>query len=219
MEEIRLKGEFLRIKDKDNYYYGGAQEWAPKKYVRDYGCGVVSSANVIKTLECKGKDNIYGKEDFTKFCEDLRKKYLPVIPKFGMNGLFMALGMNAYFLFKSLPYRAFWGVKINKLYREMERMLREGIPVVLAIGPNFPNLFGKHKLSLYDKRNGKYAPTLETKAHYVTVTGFDDKWIRISSWGKQYFINREEYALYIKKYSLPLFSNILLIKRKKQDYF
>jgi hypothetical protein len=45
----------------------------------------------------------------------------------------------------------------------------------------------------------------------VTVTGMDDEWLQIASWGKRYFIRRCEYMEYIRKNSSYFASNILHI--------
>ena len=54
---------------------------------------------------------------------------------------------------------------------------------------------------------------VSTKAHFVTITGMDEEWLRISSWGKEYFINRREYDDYVKTHSTWLVSNIGLVRR------
>ena len=51
------------------------------------------------------------------------------------------------------------------------------------------------------------------ESHYVTVTGLDDEWAQISSWGREYYINRREYDAFVRLHSASLFSNILYIKR------
>lgn len=94
-------------------------------------------------------------------------------------------------------------------------MLREDIPVILSIGPNFPLLWQKKELTLHIQTNeGSFYPGPATHAHYVTVTGMDDTWLQISSWGRKYFINRNEYLQYVKAHSARLVSNILYVKKK-----
>ena len=53
-----------------------------------------------------------------------------------------------------------------------------------------------------------------TKAHYVTVTGSEDRFFRISSWGKLFYIDKGEYFSYIKQHSSSVISNILKIERR-----
>ena len=216
-ESIQLQSAFPIIKDGDNVYYGGAQQWWPQQYVRGYGCGVVGCANLLLTcVNAPADGQMMSKEDYVRFADKLRRKFLPVIPKFGMNGLVMAAGMHLYFKVNNIPMSARWGCAGKNLYAQIGRMLREGIPVVLAIGPNSPNLFGKHRLNLYRKRSDAFVLAETTKAHYVTVTGMDDKWLKISSWGREYYLNRSEYDEYVKKHSNRLFSSIMVITKKKK---
>ncbi|MCA5962640.1 hypothetical protein LC724_22785 [Blautia sp. RD014234] len=95
-------------------------------------------------------------------------------------------------------------------------MLAHDIPVILLVGPNFPFVWGKHRLNMYHRSpEGEYSPSCQIKAHFVTVTGMDDTWMRVSSWGKEYYINRQEYVNYVKKHSSFLISNICYIKSRK----
>ena len=52
------------------------------------------------------------------------------------------------------------------------------------------------------------------KAHYVTVTGSELNDLRISSWGREFYINKGEYFSYIKQHSNSIISNILMIERR-----
>ena len=102
-------------------------------------------------------------------------------------------------------------------------MLEEGIPVTLSIGP-----MGKHGVVFYDwvpKTNNHYNFECNfhdelVAGHYVTVTGFMEdeergrRMLEISSWGRKYYIDYDEYELAVKKYSNFLFSNILYIRNK-----
>ena len=153
--------------------------------------------------------------EYIDYTKHLRHFYLPIIPKFGMNGLFMALGMNVYFLRKRLPFRARWGCLSKNIFKHIEEMLVADIPVVLAAGPNWPNLFGKHRLNMYEFLGGQYVVTASMRAHYVTVTAMDDEYMTISSWGKKFSIKRDEFMEYAGKHSNFLFSSILVIKAGK----
>ena len=87
--------------------------------------------------------------------------------------------------------------------------------MILSVGPNFPAVWEKHKLKFYRKiTDGNYRPAAATKAHYVTATALDAEWLRISSWGKEYYINREEYEAFVKAHSSYLFSNLVYLSKK-----
>ena len=77
----------------------------------------------------------------------------------------------------------------------------------------FPAVWKKDRLPLYSKReNGSFIRSSSAKSHYVSVTGLDDEWARISSWGREYYINRMEYDDFVRRHSSRIFSNILYIK-------
>ena len=82
------------------------------------------------------------------------------------------------------------------------------------MGQNIP-FWRKHKLCLYRQENGLYFPAAEVKAHFVVVTGLENGYLQISSWGKEYYISWQEFEKYVKKYSSFLVSNICLITEKK----
>ena len=204
-----LKHPFLEIESRYGTAYGGNQAWFPHKFLRKSGCGVISAANVL--LYKKGKCQVTEAE-YIDFAKNLWKYYFPVIPGFGMNGLTLVIGMNRYFLRKQLPYRACWKFSGKKLLGRIDRMLAQDIPVILSVGPNFPQFWGKETLNLYRKtKDRSYVLSTKTNAHFVTVTGREGRWLQISSWGKEFYISIKEYQEYVKKYSNSLVSNILYI--------
>jgi len=76
----------------------------------------------------------------------------------------------------------------------------------------------KHRVRLYVKgADGIYRSNSSIKAHYVTVTGLDRRWMRVSSWGKEYYISRGEYEQYVKKHSSFLISNIVAVTETKRQ--
>ena len=115
---------------------------------------------------------------------------------------------------RGLPYRASWAFSGSKLWERVREMLDRDVPVILSIGPNFPLIWRKERLPFYSRRaDGSFVRTSSAKSHYVTVTGMDDSWVQISSWGREFFINRQEYDAFVKQHSTPLFSNVMYVKR------
>ena len=77
-----------------------------------------------------------------------------------------------------------------------------------------PAVWKKDRLPFYSRRDdGSFVRSSSAKSHYVSVTGLDDEWARISSWGREYYIRRSEYDDFVKRHSSQVFSNILYIKR------
>ena len=96
----------------------------------------------------------------------------------------------------------------------MESHSGYAIPVILAVGPNFSLFRKKHKLNFYVKNGEEYTFACQTAAHYVTVTAMEEQYLKISSWGKEYFINVQEYADYVKRYSSYFVSNVFYIRKR-----
>ena len=210
--------------------------------IRAFGCGLISAVDILAYIERReksfGEDDIHHAEGHV--CDDTCFKldqYRDRINEFervhfhvsywlGIPGTRLARKMNRFFIKKKLPYRAKWGMSGKKLLPRLKEMLESDIPATLGIGPGF---FKKDRLPLYvlklDKDgdfeygNLKYSIKKRgtTKDHYVTVTGvMEDEsrtLLEISSWGKRYYIDFDEYTAYVKKCDNYIFSNILYIRR------
>ena len=107
----------------------------------------------------------------------------------------------------------------GRSWRMLDYFESNDIPVIISIGPGF---FRKQKVKFYncEEKDGKlkFKPVTQTKDHYVTITGVLETenvtMMEISSWGKKYYVNWEEYKRYVRKYDNYYFSNILYIKKK-----
>jgi len=138
---------------------------------------------------------------------------MPIIPRFGKTGPALALGLNAYFSRYSIPLRARWCIGHEKLFERIEEMLKADFPAIFSVGANFPLFWGKHRVRLYTRSNsGAMSAVTGTRAHFMTVTGIDSEFLRVSSWGKEYFISRREYSAYVKAHGCPVTSNIMYIR-------
>lgn len=209
---------------RNGFSHGGNQSWADNKTLRKYGCGLVAGTDLMLYLhqtrpDCRSHlfDDVPEKgglseELYLELLRTVNGKYLPVIPFFGMNGFMLAGGLNRYFRHSRIDLRAGWRMFSFGLWETMNRMLEEDIPVIFSIGANFPMVWRGQKLKLYVRRGDSYISTAAVNAHYVTVTGLDDRWLEVSTWGKKYYINREEFTRYVRKYSCYLFSNIVEIR-------
>ena len=206
--------------------YGGTQNLLPRKNIRDSGCGLISSANLLAYLTRFHdlRDGLFDRiirldpiplTEFNRACMRLCRGFLRPLPHVGMTGTGVALGLNREFRRRGIPYRASWCFRAGPMWKRMESMLCRDLPVILAIGPNLPRFWRKKKLVLYRRRtDGSMRPAARTKAHFVTVTAMDEDWMTVSSWGHEFYISRSEYEHYVRHYSSPWFSNILLLKEK-----
>ena len=229
MKRCGLKYPYFSVKTQTERSYGGSQTWSKSRVMRKYGCGVIGIADVLLYLglhraDCE-TDLHYGilREDgdvsyprYERYLLKMRHRYLPVIPGVGVPGFALPAALNRYFRHYRINMKAKWCLCPGKIWSRIKSMLAEDIPVILAVGPNFPLAWGKKRVTFYRLENGKFIPALETKAHFVVVTGMADEYLQISSWGKEYYIFWPEYRQYVRKYSTFFGSNICMIKEKRK---
>lgn len=209
-----------------NGSYGGNQTTLNRKSLRQCGCGAVAMADFLLYVtkyhdfeplpeaEC---DPI-APSDYDALVSRLQLRYLPMLPPFGITGISMAAGLSLYSQQHHLSLGARWGVQKKNFWQLMAQMLDRDLPVIFSIGPNFPFIWQKHKLNLYRKCGDTYVAVSRVSAHFVTATGLDENWIRISSWGKEYYIHRGEYTQYGKAHSISLAHNLLWIPGKEKPH-
>lgn len=226
MVSEKLRYPYIAVNKDGKLHYGGSQSWSMSKIMQKYGCGVIAGTDLLLYLDlhktyCRGmeaeteayENGALKEEEYLHLVQKMRVRYFPLIPGFGMPGWLLALGINFYFLKNRIPLWASFGVTGKNIFQRIQGMLAHDIPVILAIGPNFPLPLKKHKLTFYRKSGDTYREACKTAAHYVTVTGMDDMWLRISSWGQEYYVNKKEYLDYVKRHSSFLVSNICFIRK------
>ena len=216
-----LKNEFITVNKDGLMSYGGNQVWSENAVIRKCGCGIISSLDLLLYLS---RYHFAGHavetwpvplEEYDRMCIELSRRYLPLFPPFGINGVALALGLNRVFARYNMPYRASWQLSGSKIMGTVENMLDADIPAILSIGANFPFVWQENRVTLYSRDSlGKMHRASSAKAHYVTVTGSELNYLRISSWGREYCINKGEYFSYIKQHSSSIISNILMIDRR-----
>ena len=211
---LTLRRPYPRVRKDDLLTYGGSQMLSNSALIRGCGCGPVAALDLLHYL-CD-EDNMppLPIDRYNAELVSLCRSYFPLIPHSGINGLMLALGCNRLFHSRRLPYRAVWAISGNRLWERVREMLANDLPVILSIGPNFPAVWKKDRLPFYSRRdNGSFVRSSSAKSHYVSVTGLDDEWARIASWGREYYIRRSEYDDFVRRHSSHVFSNILYLKR------
>ena len=222
---FELRHPFMAVENEGTATYGGSQRLGRYDHMRRWGCGVIGAADLLFYLSLyhpryraglfadAPRDGRVTLDWYNDRIDQLRRRFLPVIPHHGINGLALAFGLNLYFKKYKLPLRARWGVRPGRLWDEIDAQLRKDMPVIFSIGNNFPWMWQKNKLGFYPapEREG-CKPAARTMAHYVTVTGSDAEWLRISSWGVEYYISKAEYCAYVDQYSSNILSNMLYIR-------
>ena len=209
---LGLKHPYLRVSDGVRLSYGGSQMRSEKAVIRKCGCGPVAALDLVWYLEHRGETEPVTLAKYNTLLSAVCHRFFPLLPPFGINGIVFTAGMNRLLQARGLPFRAHWMLSGEKLWQRVENMLSRDIPAILSVGPNFPAFWQNNKLSFYQKTaDGSYHKATSAKGHFVTVTGIDAEWVRLSSWGREYYINRSEYEEYTKANSLYAFSNLLYL--------
>lgn len=222
---LTLQHPYISLALSSGISCGGGQQFSKSAMIRRCGCGVIAAADLLLYLT---RWHSHGAVDyFAGMLEDkpiplpvydrciqaLSRSYFPMIPYGGINGIMLMAGMELFFRHHGMPYTARWCFAPGKLWERIEDMLRADIPVIMSVGPNFPVIWGNRRVRFYVQTPaGTYVSASGAKAHYFTVTGLDEEWLRISSWGRPYYLRRTEFEEYTRRYSLSFTSNILLIK-------
>ena len=222
--EKELKYPLCAVTHPGGVTRGGNQNLSERKNISQFGCGIVGAAELIIYLcrhggcschELIGDIPLYDRvslDDYNRLLRRLSSRYLPIIPKSGINGLELALGVNLIFRKYNFPYRAYWGIGEKNLYEDIGDMLDRDTPVIISVGPNFPKVWEKHRIDLYSMRqDGELEKAASVNSHYMIVTGLDSDKIRVSSWGREFYIKRYEFDSYIKNHSSSIVCNILHI--------
>lgn len=211
-----LRSPYTGIQDGQKIYYGGNQQLSDRDIIKKCGCGIVAAADVSIYMQRRGHcaksvPSPLPLSRYNSFLRFLNNRYFPLIPGAGLNAFALAAGMNLYFRHKSMHCRARWCFSGGRLYSRIEAQLSADIPVILSVGPNFPFLWQKNRLNLYLRSGENFSKYCSTKAHFVTVTGIDEKMLRISSWGRELYIERDEFTEYTKSHSCSFLCNMLQI--------
>lgn len=205
----RIDGAYPSVLSEQGGSYGGNQNWFPDANFRACGCGVIACADVL--LYLSGRNELT-REEYLRYVGSLRR-WFPLIPRRGIDGMRLALGLNACFRRRGMPLHGHWSMSGAKFWSRLERMLTDNLPAIVAVGPNFPRVWGSERLPLFQKTGeGHYTESGRTKAHFLTVTGLDSEWMEVSSWGERLYIRRSSYEDYMRRHG-SLFTNLLYMKR------
>lgn len=224
---LELQDNYIVVNYDGHKSYGGNQRRSADQTIKKCGCGIVAALDTLLYLSrrCRWSDvpelenlNLDGTiagELYEERLVAMKKSYFPVLYPLGTNGLALAFGMNRFFRRRRLPFRAVWHIAGANIWKMIEKMLESDIPVICAVGTNFPKFWGKKGLRLQVPDNyGKMHGSADAKAHFVTVTGMDEEWIQISSWGRKYYVSRQDFENYARKNSSPLLCGVLYIEHK-----
>ena len=207
-----LQHPYLRVERAGKCSYGGSQMLSDSASIRRCGCGPVAALDTLWYLEHRGESEARSLEDYNEELSELCRRYFPLLPPLGINGVALVVGLNRLLADRALPYRAAWMLSGSRLWERVEEMLSRDLPVILSVGPNFPLFWQKNRLPFYQRTSeGQYRRASGAKAHFVTATGIDERRLRISSWGREYYIERGEYERYTREHSNYILSNLVYL--------
>lgn len=242
-KELKLCGEYIQIRRResgiltyggDQGFYAGGQTGSKEKRKESSGCGIIAFSDLL--LYLANRDNrfvtewnksyvnrILEQEDYQKYYDSMYE-FLGGIPmKGGISGVKLQMGFNRLARRQSWQLRSKWGLSGRKLWGRLEEMLEKDIPVILCIPMMLRKKDKGKDLSFYVKEETGYRKVCAVSAHYVTVTGMlreesgECTFLEISSWGKKYYICKEEYEELIHTVFLGIIlGNILYIKSRKK---
>ena len=214
-----LTHDLFTIVDGNMKYYGGSQNLYDNQKEKSAGCGIAGAADVVMYM--KARDTgvyTFRKEEFLSISNTIRK-YIPIIPGRGVNSFILAFGLNRLFKKNRIRYHAHWKCSKRDKWKITENMLKNDIPVILAIGNNYPFFWRGKGVNLYvqdlsQNVEGELCLRKErvVGGHFVVATAINGNVLTVSSWGRKYYINLEEYDRYASKISNQFYSNILGVR-------
>ena len=113
---------------------------------------------------------------------------------------------------------------MKKTLKLKPKFCEQGYTTTSNINPDYIAVLKKDKkdeLAFYVKKNGRMEKACTVSAHYVMVTGMIERngeaFLEISSWGKKYYVNWNEYEDMIQTHFLGnILGNILYIRQKRK---
>lgn len=241
--------EYLRICHETEPSYGGNQNWfSTERWMsRDYqihkwGCGVVAMGDLFLYLAkynpmyvtgaaglAKVSHSVLEWEDYQKYLLYLYHTYASVMPGSGMNGFALASSVRRYCIKYKIPMTIAWKGFLDdqSMLRVIQKMLKEDLPVILSIGPNVPLVFRKKGIPFYvlsDKNEFVSSGSRNVYRHFVTVTGIvylkhKKIMLKLSSWGKEYYMDYQEYRTYVKEEGDTITSSLLYLSMTDGTWF
>ena len=234
MNQISLSENFIQVADRTaNQSFGGNQGWF---YIDKFGnlsrqgCGVIAAVDTFLYLSGR-YCNSFEKYSYevVAFCRNRRlaKLFMKEISFRKYDNISFAIGiipiqisgfLNKQMKFTGRKMHFKWnGIHGHRdLYFKMKSMISRNIPVIWSLYSHGKQI----KLYVKNPADRFVYSGMDVNNHYVTATAvYEDcskehsKMIEISSWGKKYYIDFDEYLEYVGNSLINKYcSNILYIK-------
>lgn len=234
--QLKLKKTYIRVRRNsgeltyggDQGFFKGAASGSADAKKNAMGCGVIAFCDLLLYLGSGNPDmtiaenrsyvnRINREDDYIAYYNDIYKLLGGVSMKNGISGVKLAMCFNRLSRREKWGLRSCWGCSDRKLYKRIEEMLSKDFPVIMCIPMMIFKKDKKDELPFYVKKNGKMEKACTVSAHYIMVTGMIERdgeaFLEISSWGKKYYINWNEYEEMIQTHFLgTILGNILYIR-------
>ena len=227
---ISLQKPYIVITNENGRVIGNGanQGWfskAPWRNVSGQGCGIISSLDLCFYLS--GKRNIH-LEDYQLAVDEFIDTI--VFTKFNMHEFLrgkLVIGITPWQIchYLNRKLKGQYKVRYNgrhgheDMLNKIEAQLKAGIPVIWSL-----YRMGK-RINLYTYKPvlKEYSVATTTNSHYVNIIGikYEEEgnhrtMLKISSWGKIYYVDYEEYLDYVGTSLLSqVASNIFLVETRK----
>lgn len=238
MNQISLNNKFINVvQTAREPSFGGNQGWFVEKSfgnMASQGCGVISAVDTLLYINGINNPTLekYSNE-VERFCRERKfaklfmneikiRKYDNRVISLGIIPIQMSGFLNHMMKAIGKPFRFRWNGKHGHkdMYQKMKYMLSNDIPVTWSLYA-FGRQIRMYHMSM-DCQDFVYAD-ISVNSHYVTVTGIIEgfstahpRMIEVSSWGKRYYIDYDEYLEYVGKSLINAYcSNIMFIKKER----
>lgn len=157
---------------------------------------------------------------YLAYLQSLGKGYLVILPHLGSNAWQIWAAAWRYMRRSGQKGRMYWCVFPWNFQKRAAAMLERGLPVLFCVGPNLNPFRKKEQVPMYQLKDGRLEEICKIKARYMNLTGLfweesGELYLRVSSWGKCYYISWREYEAY-RRSQPPILrhwlSNILYVE-------
>lgn len=174
--------------------FGGSQMWCRTPLMQNCGCGIIAGLDAVMRMTGEGE---IGREEYLERFDEAAKYIRPILlpgkhekPRIIFGSEFLgSFGVSTGRFkrgLKKLAKSRNLNIRIKSfIFKYEERVkfyLEQGVPLICLIAAPFNNV----KLL-----NGNDVP-FNVGFHWVTVTGIDDKFLEVSSWGGRYRISLKD---------------------------
>ena len=100
-----LKRSYPQVNNGGSVSYGGSQMLSERETIRKCACGPVAALDLLLYLSGESSDTPISLDRYNEELERFIRRYFPLLPPSGINGITLVAGLNILFIKRKLPYR------------------------------------------------------------------------------------------------------------------